>query len=518
MECPHLEENVKIKKDIVTQHSKQWKCEVCRTTDSPWLCLHCGFVGCGRYVSGHAKRHHEEQSGHAVCIECHQLSVFCYQCDDFIFNDTAGGTIDKVRAVLSARHSTDNGPPTLRPPSTRKRKRSRLAASESEGEAENRVGKRPVRRRGRSADPQHTSQKPSCAAGLRNLGNTCFMNAVLQSLNNIQEFRSYMKELPDLADIIKERVQNGRSRVPGQVTRSTRDLNGELMTEELRKVLVELSTSSSAISPEALFSVIWKVVPRFRGYQQQDAHEFLRYMLDRLHTEMLTLLPTSSAPSQAARSSIVTSVFGGTLQNEVTCLICRTESKKHDPFLDLSLDIPDRFASQRKNKDGEQQTMCSLADCLDLFLDVEELADTELYYCNNCKQRQKSTKKFWIRRLPNVLCVHVKRFRWCNNYRTKLDVPLAFPVRALDMSSYLLGKVPETRRSAAGGQLYDLAAVIVHHGSGAGSGHYTAFASNAGAWYHFNDSTVRRAEEEQVAKCKAYILFYIRRELKLPQL
>ncbi|XP_043213179.1 ubiquitin carboxyl-terminal hydrolase 3-like, partial [Amphibalanus amphitrite] len=166
----------------------------------------------------------------------------------------------------------------------------------------------------------------------------------------------------------------------------------------------------------------------------------------------------------------------------VTCLICRTESKKHDPFLDLSLDIPDRFASQRKNKDGEQQAMCSLADCLDLFLDVEELADTELYYCNNCKQRQKSTKKFWIRRLPNVLCVHVKRFRWCNNYRTKLDVPLAFPVRALDMSSYLLGKVPETRRSAAGGQLYDLAAVIVHHGSGAGSGHYTAFASNAGGW------------------------------------
>ena len=76
--------------------------------------------------------------------------------------------------------------------------------------------------------------------------------------------------------------------------------------------------------------------------------------------------------------------------------------------------------------------------------------------------------------------MHVKRFRWCNNYRTKVDVPLVFPVRALDMSSYLLDKMPETRRSAAGGQLYDLAAVIVHHGSGAGSGHYTAFASNAG--------------------------------------
>ena len=45
-------------------------------------------------------------------------------------------------------------------------------------------------------------------------------------------------------------------------------------------------------------------------------------MLDRLHTEMLTLLPAVSAPAQSARSSIVTSVFGGTLQNEVGPLIC----------------------------------------------------------------------------------------------------------------------------------------------------------------------------------------------------
>ncbi|XP_037073834.1 ubiquitin carboxyl-terminal hydrolase 3-like [Pollicipes pollicipes] len=356
---------------------------------------------------------------------------------------------------------------------------------------------------------------------------------------NIQEFRSYMKSARP-GRIIKVRVQNGRSKIrPApdggvhdvilvvftlRVTRSTRDLNGELMTEELRKVLVELSTASGAISPEALFSVIWKVVPRFRGYQQQDAHEFLRYMLDRLHTEMLALLPDMREPRPVAgpppspgKQSVVTSVFGGTLQNEVTCLICRTESKKQDPFLDLSLDIPDRFLQQRKPKDAEPPPACSLADCLDLFLDVEELADTELYHCNTCKQRQKSTKKFWIRQLPNVLCVHVKRFRWCNNYRTKVDVPLTFPVRALDMSPYLLGRRHETRRSAAGRQLYDLAAVIVHHGSGAGSGHYTAFASNAGAWYHFNDSTVRRAEEEQVARCKAYILFYIRREFKLPQ-
>ena len=74
-----------------------------------------------------------------------------------------------------------------------------------------------------------------------------------------------------------------------------------------------------------------------RGYQQQDAHEFMRYLLDRLHTELLTLLPfpESSSPvlGLKGRSTIVTTVFGGLLQSEVNCLTCGMYSKKHDPFL-----------------------------------------------------------------------------------------------------------------------------------------------------------------------------------------
>ena len=49
-----------------------------------------------------------------------------------------------------------------------------------------------------------------------------------------------------------------------------------------------------------------------------------------------------------------------------------------------------------------QFVYCYLPDCLSSFTDVEELEESELYMCSNCKQKQKSTKKFWIRRLPNV--------------------------------------------------------------------------------------------------------------------
>lgn len=46
--------------------------------------------------------------------------------------------------------------------------------------------------------------------------------------------------------------------------------------------------------------------------------------------------------------------------------------------------------------------VCCLTDCLGNFTELEELEESELYMCSNCKGKQRSTKRFWIRRLPNV--------------------------------------------------------------------------------------------------------------------
>lgn len=155
-------------------------------------------------------------------------------------------------------------------------------------------------------------------------------------------------------------------------------------------------------------------------------------MLDRLHTELQTVpnsvpnsisqCPTNSKmqnfiyPVSAKKgSSFVTNVFEGTLLSEVKCLMCGQESRKHDPFLDLSLDIPEKY--YKDVNDSDKQTQCHLSDCLSSFVAIEELTETELYYCCNCKKKQRSTKRFWIRRLPNVLCLHIKRFRWNSSYR-----------------------------------------------------------------------------------------------------
>lgn len=590
MECPHLPHCVTF--DLETNLEKltgikDLQCAGCGTQESRWLCLACAQVNCGRYIQAHAKQHWELQGGdHSVCMDCSNTSVFCYVCDDYVTNDTTEGLIQRLRDVVQqtsekltngggeedddsyscvssqsgaslamAEVGDDENGLTGSPRRslrTRKHKRSLSADSLNNENKRQRGGvdgvqdgsseTTPEDRTPSDTPPSESPGRPrdKKVVGLRNLGNTCFMNAVLQSLSNIQEFCCYFKKLPSLEGV---RGSNGR-RISYRTMRF--DESEALMTEELRKVLISLDNADKvAISPESLFSVIWKVVPRFRGYQQQDAHEFLRYMLDRLHTELLTLLPdahsslsdgpyslspaglrtrSGSPPSTSNSNSIVTSVFGGTLQSEVRCLNCGVESKKHDPFLDLSLDVPERFLARNKSKENEEtpnKPVCNLEDCLTSFVEVEELADTELYYCNTCKSKQRSTKRFWIRRLPNVLCLHIKRFRWSYCSRTKLDTYISFPVNSLDMSQFLLSSVCDQRETRqgnpAGSNLYDLAAVIVHHGSGAGSGHYTAFAINDGQWFHFNDSTVRPIDLGEVERCKAYILFYIRREFRLPQ-
>lgn len=100
---------------------------------------------------------------------------------------------------------------------------------------------------------------------------------------------------------------------------------------------------------------------------------------------------------------------------------------------DLSLDIPSQFR-QKRSKDQEPGPTCTLSgkcpavladwwsitccvyfnnsglysfigfclDCLRSFTDLEELDETELYFCHKCKKRQKSTKKFWVQKLPKV--------------------------------------------------------------------------------------------------------------------
>ncbi|XP_041464022.1 ubiquitin carboxyl-terminal hydrolase 3-like [Lytechinus variegatus] len=487
MECPHLSHNVKQEVCEITKKShgestSSWVCAVCRSNKSPWMCLACGVVLCGRYVNGHAKKHFEENQ-HSASINCENLAVYCYVCDDHALNDNKTETIKRVRQLLQAKVNLQY------------EKQLKSLTGDVAGDHIDGPPRKKLAANTRANIP-----------GLRNLGNTCFMNAVLQSLSNINQFCGYFKDLPAVE------LRSGKT--AGKRIYNTRNMKHDdvSLVEEIRKTLCALwQGDQTAISPDSLFSVMWKIFPRFRGYQQQDAHEFMRYLLDRLHTELQgSHWPTTPRKQTNGHPTIVSLIFGGLLLSEVTCRPCGSLYKKIDPFLDVSLDIPERFRPRSKNKDGSQ--VCRLQDCLYSFIEVEELEETEQYMCPKCQQRQPSTKKFWLKAIPNVLCIHLKRFTWSGFLRTKIDTYVQFPMKGLDIQPYMLGT--ECQDENVSSTVYDLAAVIVHQGSGAGAGHYIAFAVNNGQWYCFNDSTVTPVEEKVITRCKAYILFYVSHQFK----
>lgn len=120
-------------------------------------------------------------------------------------------------------------------------------------------------------------------------------------------------------------------------------------------------------------------------------------------------------------------------------------------------------------------------------------------------------KQLMVCRLPQVLRLHLKRFRWSGrNHREKIGVHVSFD-QILNMEPYccresLKSLLPDCF-------IYDLSAVIMHHGKGFGSGHYTAYCYNSegGFWAHCNDSILNMCTMEEVCKAQAYILFYTQR-------
>jgi len=222
--------------------------------------------------------------------------------------------------------------------------------------------------------------------------------------------------------------------------------------------------------------------------------------------------PRLSASVPLLNAGVVHDTFQGMLISEVTCCSCNYSFRKHDPFLDLSLNVPDENHSVflRKTDDGAYYIRAvTLELCLRRFCSLERLRQSEQYVCSKCSQRGDTLKRIRIEKLPKVLCIHLKRFRWSTHIKEKVTTAVYFPVTGLDLSPYTLSPSDSKQAHSAAQTdsstppdplLYDLIGVIVHHGSGLRSGHYTAYALNTlvrpAQWFHFDDNHVTAVSAE----------------------
>ncbi|XP_072933095.1 ubiquitin carboxyl-terminal hydrolase 8 isoform X4 [Epargyreus clarus] len=321
--------------------------------------------------------------------------------------------------------------------------------------------------------------------GLKNLGNTCYMNSIIQCLNNTAFLVSYFC--------------NGTYQEHVNRTHSTRGA----IAEELAAVVRALwSGQYRFIATKDLRNEVGKHQRAFRGSEQQDSHEFLTILMDWLHLDLqfsikpphkegLCASERAWAEYTRCKESLVLRLFYGQIRSTVRCATCAALSATYDSFSNLSLELPPHAAR------------CTLADCLKLYLNGETVPG---WNCPNCKEKRDAVKKLDISRLPPVLVIHFKRFYvdpkeyMCNAYRKK-QTYIDFPLEDLDMRQFSL--------HCTGNPIYNLYAVSNHYGSMEG-GHYTAYCKSImyGKWYKYDDHVVTEISASEVKSSAAYILFY----------
>ncbi|XP_044260746.1 ubiquitin carboxyl-terminal hydrolase 2 isoform X2 [Tribolium madens] len=331
--------------------------------------------------------------------------------------------------------------------------------------------------------------------GLKNIGNTCFMNSVIQCLSNTKTLLEYL-----LQDHYVNDINTTTSAMKGALIKAFAEVIKKLWSQE---------ASDRVVNTSSLKSQIQRFAPRFIGYAQQDAQEFLRYLLEGLHedvnrvkekpkpilTEIDEKLTDSEKSSESWNrylrmdNSKIVDYFVGQLKSTLKCTHCGHCSVTFDPFWDLSLPIPQRAGQVR------------LAQCLDSFTREETLDGDEKPTCSKCKERRKCTKSFSIQKFPKILVIHLKRFSLAERFRGKLSVTVDFPLEGLDMSNYAADNITPCR--------YNLYAISNHSGT-TYSGHYTAYCRHpyTKAWHEYNDSRVSSISSKAIVSGEAYVLFY----------
>ncbi|EJK55173.1 hypothetical protein THAOC_25123 [Thalassiosira oceanica] len=303
-----------------------------------------------------------------------------------------------------------------------------------------------------------SADRPGMNRGLKNNGNTCFLNAVLQCLNHTGPLR----------DHIVSKLTGG-----GEVTRN------------LAFLLSEMNRQSQGITDPATFMSTLKEHLKkhkmdglFDG-NQQDSHE--------LEVNLLAALEDEEPTGQVG--GIADLLIGQTVST-IKCSECKNKRTVSDPSMHICVQIP--------KKSG----CVTLEDCLQDFCKSEELKGGNKVECPNCQKKTEARKQIKVVCKQTVI-IQLKRFEFRQNGSAhKITTPVQFPLRGLEL----------------GEGVYDCVAVTNHDGVRLDRGHYTATGKGSGGnWSNFDDVTVENnneysnANEERVTSQKAYSLYYIRR-------
>lgn len=275
-------------------------------------------------------------------------------------------------------------------------------------------------------------------------GNTCYSNSVLQALYFCKPFRE---------KVLEYKAKNKRTK--------------ETLLSCLADLFYSIATQKKkvgSIAPKKFIARLRKEKEEFDNYMQQDAHEFLNFLINHINEIILAERGQKNANASSSSSSSSSShfasvranfvgggnsssnantanggtntmgdcngttnngqpqeptwvheIFQGILTSETRCLNCETVSSKDEHFFDLQVDV-------------DQNT--SITHCLRCFSNTETLCSDNKFKCDNCCNYQEAQKRMRVKKLPMILSLHLKRFKYMEQYNRHIKVShrVVFPL------------------------------------------------------------------------------------------
>ncbi|KAB0403872.1 hypothetical protein E2I00_010706, partial [Balaenoptera physalus] len=555
--CPHLDSVGEITKEDLIQKS-HGSCQDCKVRGpNLWACLEnrCSYVGCGESQVDHSTIHSQETK-HYLTVNLTTLRVWCYACSKEVFLDRKLGTQPSLPHVKPLHQTQENSVQDFKIPSNTTLKTPLVAVFDDldiEVEEEDELKARGF------VVPTNLFQ------GIKTVNPTFrgysqqdaqeFLRCLMDLLH--EELKEQVMEVEEdpQTTMTEETVEEDKSQSDADFqscescssSDKAENENGSRSFSEDNNettMLIQDDENNSEMSKDWQKEKMCNKIIKANSEGELD-RDSVSETVDLNNQETVKVQIHSRASAQSASSpkrkkqhkkyrSVISDIFDGTIISSVQCLTCDRVSVTLETFQDLSLPIPGKEDLAKLHSSSHPTSIVkagscgeayapqgwiaffmeyvkswfwgpivTLQDCLAAFFARDELKGDNMYSCEKCKKLRNGVKFCKVQKFPEILCIHLKRFRHELMFSTKISTHVSFPLEGLDLQPFL------AKDSPAQIITYDLLSVICHHGT-ASSGHYIAYCRNNlnNLWYEFDDQSVTEVSESTVQNAEAYVLFY----------